>query len=409
MVEQVRRARLVAALVLIALLLAACETGKAEPDKRGAEPSAGSSGTASATPSSAPSPTPTVAAAADPEHAVEPPPPLAEPLLPADMLVYGREPISKKMLAEIRKIRNIVAVEQLSMAQVSIENRVVVVAAVDPASYRRFTPLTTAQNEEVWTRVAGGELAIPPRLGQELQTPDAFIKLGNDKTAPQVHIGAYAEGVRRIDAVVNKKWGQELGMIEGNALLLSTGINSPQSVRTALQRIVGSTASVQILTPDLDISVQQTAFLTGGSVAEAVGSFNYRVLGGGRIAPDPAWVSRNIRTATVPILGRITCHKVMLPQLEAALREVRERGLADKVYQTAGCYYPRFIANTTALSLHSFGIAIDINSLQNGRGSVGQMDRTVVEIFKKWGFAWGGDWGYTDPMHFEVNRIVVPR
>ena len=25
-------------------------------------------------------------------------------------------------------------------------------------------------------------------------------------------------------------------------------------------------------------------------------------------------------------------------------------------------------------------------------------------IFKKWGFAWGGDWGYTDPMHFEMNR-----
>ena len=41
-------------------------------------------------------------------------------------------------------------------------------------------------------------------------------------------------------------------------------------------------------------------------------------------------------------------------------------------------------------------------------GTVGEMDRTVVSIFKKWGFAWGGDWSYTDPMHFELARLVRP-
>jgi hypothetical protein len=34
------------------------------------------------------------------------------------------------------------------------------------------------------------------------------------------------------------------------------------------------------------------------------------------------------------------------------------------------------------------------------------MDRGVVAIFKRWGFAWGGDWNYTDPMHFEMARVV---
>jgi hypothetical protein len=36
------------------------------------------------------------------------------------------------------------------------------------------------------------------------------------------------------------------------------------------------------------------------------------------------------------------------------------------------------------------------------------MDRRVVAIMKKWGMAWGGDWNYTDPMHFEMNRVVRP-
>jgi hypothetical protein len=33
----------------------------------------------------------------------------------------------------------------------------------------------------------------------------------------------------------------------------------------------------------------------------------------------------------------------------------------------------------------------------------------VVAIFKHWGFTWGGDWKYTDPMHFEMNQLVQPR
>ena len=123
---------------------------------------------------------------------------------------------------------------------------------------------------------------------------------------------------------------------------------------------------------------------------------------------DPAWVAANIRTEQVPILGAVTCHKVMLPQLRAALKDIVDSGLADRIHsgEYAGCYYPRFIAGTTSLSNHAFGIAVDLNVPGNQRGTVGQMDRTVVAIFKRWGFAWGGDWRYTDPMHFEMNALV---
>ncbi|MEZ5093443.1 M15 family metallopeptidase [Nocardioides sp.] len=45
----------------------------------------------------------------------------------------------------------------------------------------------------------------------------------------------------------------------------------------------------------------------------------------------------------------------------------------------------------------------------NLRGTRGEIDRDVVRIFKKWGFTWGGDWAWTDPMHFEMNAVVQPR
>ena len=115
----------------------------------------------------------------------------------------------------------------------------------------------------------------------------------------------------------------------------------------------------------------------------------------------------HIATEEIPILGTITCNKLMIPQLRAAFSEIANRGLADKIIpeQYAGCYYPRFIAGTTTLSNHSFGLALDINTPGNQRGTVGEIDRTVVSIFKKWGFAWGGDWRYTDPMHFELSEV----
>ncbi|MFL6693147.1 MAG: M15 family metallopeptidase, partial [Ramlibacter sp.] len=68
----------------------------------------------------------------------------------------------------------------------------------------------------------------------------------------------------------------------------------------------------------------------------------------------------------------------------------------------------RYIAYDPAkgLSLHTWGIAIDLNVPENQRGTVGRMNRQVVQIFKRWGFAWGGDWHYTDPMHFELAKVV---
>ncbi len=338
------------------------------------------------------------------------PGPLTDALLPPDLLVTSEKPFPAGTVRRLSAISGVAAVEKLSIAQVAIENRVITVAAVDPASYRRYTPVASAQTRAVWGRVADGELAITPWLGTRLKDEHGDLRLGNDEAAPVLHIGALAAQIPRIDAVVNTGWGEELGMRDGNALLVSTErLTAPQVVRPRIERVVGPTAPVQILGPDLDITVQQTAVLSGGSVAASVGTFRYAVLGGGRIAPDPAWVSANIRTERVPILGAVTCHRVALPQLRAALTEVVQAGLTSAIHpdEYAGCYYPRYIAGTTQLSLHSFGIALDLNVPGNRRGTVGEMNRQVVTIFKKWGFAWGGDWAYTDPMHFELSRLVA--
>jgi hypothetical protein len=417
----VRRAVVVPLVAALSIALAACQGSSAQqagdrrPTASASTSATASSSPASPRPSTSAKPTAPAPPAADPEHAVDPPGPRRGNLGQADVLVYDPDSLSEETIDAIRSLEGVTGAESLALAQVSIENKVINVAAVKPGTYRNFTPYASAETQAVWDRVAGGELAIRPALRRRVPTDDRdYVRLGSDKDAPEVHIGAFAPQVPQIDAVVNETWMEPLGMKSGNALLIRTGQTAPASLRKPIERIAGDRASVQMLDAvarfGLDTSVQQTAFLVG-TVADAVGTFNYTVLGGGRIAPEPAWVSSHIATGTVPILGSVSCNKLMFPQLEAALREVQARGLADEIHpeEYAGCYYPRFIAGTTSLSNHSFGLALDFNVSGNQRGTVGEMDRTVVSIFKKWGFAWGGDWRYSDPMHFEMNALVDPR
>lgn len=402
-----------AGLATAVVLLPACGPQAGAPSPGTASDAASDVGPETGTPAvpETTAATETSAATAQFDLAVDAPGPLTDPLEFADMLVFNQRDLDAEMIEEIRALTGVEVVEVIGLSQVPIEGRALNVAAIDPATYRRFTPQGSAQTQEVWDRVAGGEIAIVPKLGRKVGNDEDLVQLGAAADAPIAHVGALAEQVSQVDAVVNRKWGEHLGMELDNALLISFGSTSPQSVRPKIERIVGSDASVQILGPDLDTSVQQTAVVTGGSLAALIGTFNYRVLDGGRIAPDPAWAKANIVTREVPILGKVTCHKAMIPQLEGALLDVVAAGLADEIHpdEYAGCYYPRFIAGTTSLSNHSFGTAVDLNVPGNQRGTVGEMHRGVVTIFKRWGFAWGGDWRWTDPMHFEMNQVVVPR
>jgi hypothetical protein len=163
----------------------------------------------------------------DAEHAVDPPGPLEDRLYGADMLIFNERTLSEQMVERISRLRGIAAVERIGLAQVVLENRALQVAAVDPGTYRRFTPPNSAQLQEIWDRVAGGEVAVTEEIGHRLQDDEGTLTMGGEKDAPQIHIGAYAPQAEQIDAVVNEKWGEELGMSLGNALLISTDQTSP--------------------------------------------------------------------------------------------------------------------------------------------------------------------------------------
>ncbi len=404
---RVRHAVATGCAALVALV-PACGSSPAEEPR--AVPSETPSPSATTTePSSEPT-----APVADPEHAVHPPGPLETPLENADMLVVDPDaPVGDDLARRVSALKGVTEVTELGIVQVSIENKIYDVAVVDPASYRRFTEYRGATLQDQWDRVAGGEVAIDDDLKGRLPIDDeGYLRLGSGDDDPRVHVGAYAPQIPTVEMVVNAAWGVELGITAPNALLISARDSTPKALSRPVKRATGG-----VVPQNLDIASQlgldpgvfQSAMFAG-TFSDAVGVFRYRVVGGGRIAPDPAWVSSHITTEVVPILGAVTCNRAIFPQLKAALGEIVTRGLAREIHpdEYAGCYYPRFIAGSTQLSNHAFGLALDLNVPGNQRGTVGQINREVVAIFKTWGFGWGGDWRYTDPMHFELREIRHP-
>lgn len=349
----------------------------------------------------------------DPAFAVAGPGPFTGRVVTPDLVVVGPTTLPERVRRQVKSADGVRATLTVSLATAPVRGRMVTLAAGDPAGYRRFTPAVTARADEVWQRVSEGDIALAPELADELEQPlGGDLVLGDQADALTLRVGAEASMAPGIDAVVNQVRGEQIGMIPGNAILVATGGSDPVAVAEALRARVGRRVTVSSLGPVLPTEGRQTAFLTGGSVAQAVGSFTYRYFADGSVEPDPAWVAANLRTEVVPVLGTVTCHRVMLPQLRGAMQEVVDLGLASSIDTSdfGGCYAPRFIARDPAkgLSLHTWGIAVDLNVQRNLRGTSGEIDRRVVDVLKGWGFAWGGEWAYTDPMHFELAALVRP-
>jgi D-alanyl-D-alanine carboxypeptidase len=138
------------------------------------------------------------------------------------------------------------------------------------------------------------------------------------------------------------------------------------------------------------------------------GEFSARRSGGG-FRLDRAWLAHQLRRESVPILGTFTCNRRLFPQLRGALTEVRHKGLSHSIdpSQFAGCFNPRLIASAHSIQLshHAWGVAVDINSRDNPRGSPPHQDPRLVRIMRKWGLTWGGAWMVPDGMHFEWKRF----
>lgn len=122
-----------------------------------------------------------------------------------------------------------------------------------------------------------------------------------------------------------------------------------------------------------------------------------------RLAWDPA---QRVR--------RVTCHKLVADSLGRVLASILEHYgspeevAAHRMDLFGGCYNVRRMRGGTSWSRHSWGIAIDLDPLQNGLMTPwpdkATMPLEVIKLFEAEGWKSGARAWKRDAMHFQCTR-----
>lgn len=142
---------------------------------------------------------------------------------------------------------------------------------------------------------------------------------------------------------------------------------------------------------------------------------------------DRAAVERNLVPVPWPFSGgKTVLHVTRVNGVDERLKAViRDLGalpeeIREILREPAWGYKWRPIAGTGRLSLHSFGIAVDLGGrysdywlwdAQKNGGRFPWRNRIpweIVEAFERHGFIWGGKWRHYDTMHFEYRPELLP-
>jgi len=104
---------------------------------------------------------------------------------------------------------------------------------------------------------------------------------------------------------------------------------------------------------------------------------------------------------------RIYCNSLLVGPLTLAFTNLIVRGFVKELKTWDGCFNIRQKRGTTSASLHSWGLAIDVNAAWNGFGNPFTLSEGFVKCFTDAGFDWGGEWTPCDGMHFQLAEFPV--
>jgi len=102
---------------------------------------------------------------------------------------------------------------------------------------------------------------------------------------------------------------------------------------------------------------------------------------------------------------RLYCNKDLVAPLTQAFKNLIATGFVKELKTWDGCFNIRKKRGLTSMSLHSWGIAIDVNAAWNGLGKTPVLSAGFVKCFTDAGFDWGGTWTRKDGMHFQLSKI----
>jgi len=221
-------------------------------------------------------------------------------------------------------------------------------------------------------------------------------------------------------------YGELIASTDKSFIILNNGIKLPYRTNTRKK-----TWEERITNADLEIQLEQTYTIgklnpTPNYLSDP-GRLRYQPFFEALYGKNKQEIEKNLVTIEWPTskgIVKIPINKIggIDKKLFLIGQEISKLPSNERIWgDNPSTYYYRFIRDTNRLSMHSFGIAIDIspskaeywkNEASSETAKISYKNSvplSVVEIFEKYGFIWGGRWYHYDTMHFEYRpELLAP-
>lgn len=114
------------------------------------------------------------------------------------------------------------------------------------------------------------------------------------------------------------------------------------------------------------------------------------------------YVPETLRKGPIPKV--IYCNRDLIPHLLAALNNLVLRKKVNELKSWDGCFCIRPKVASSSMSLHAWGLAVDVNATTNGFGKEPTLSPGFVKCWTDAGFDWGGYWITPVGRHFQLKE-----
>ena len=159
------------------------------------------------------------------------------------------ETLPPEVVDEIRGIDGVDHVLTVDAARVEIDGEATSVLGVRPSTFRNHAPEPSAESDEIWQGVAEGHIALSNDVGKERELEvggEVTVAGGNGEVPMEVWTHA-TSGIAGMDALISREQARELGMPEGNALVISAADADLFELHEALEEALGDAAQLQLI------------------------------------------------------------------------------------------------------------------------------------------------------------------
>jgi len=170
------------------------------------------------------------------------------------LLVASSATLPADAVRRVGAVKGVKRVEVLDAAQTTVGGKRVGLLGVDPSTFRAFTPKPTAESDDLWRNIAGGDVAISFTMGNDGGFElGSHVTVGGRQRQRQLRVGAYATmGLGDVDAVVSRHVARQLGVPSGNALLISAPKTDLKKLSRTLRKVLPKGVKTVEVDPQID-------------------------------------------------------------------------------------------------------------------------------------------------------------